>query len=240
MGKPSEHIASIVNDLKASPHKPRDVYTVVCRQVDVLKAVLAGQPSFGKQAENRKYAEDVASLVKKLLQKIEGAPEGTQRTLLAVGAHSYLPAMPRALEIAVSGTVERYKVHLLTALKDLRNGCAIILDPKNKKVFGDYHTVDRTKLFCAATGFELMVGLEAGKLTNGKTFRSITNSLYEIVAPKEAEAWRRDHEGDLDLRAPCQTVLSDWRKDPAYLQEHTEILKLAFAGMIAKKSGSSM
>jgi hypothetical protein len=230
--KAQELVASIVDNLKASPHGRSDVDRIVAWQVDVLKRVIVAEPSFGWQAENLKYANDVKSLAHKLQRKLEGAPAGTRRTLLAFGAYASLPQMPDPVEIASSDTTERYGGTLLTALHDLQMGCSTILDPKNKNKIGDYHTLDRTKHFCAATGFELMVGLEAGQPTNGDPFRSITNSLYEIVVP--------DAKSDLDLRTQCEKVLSNWRKDPAYLKRHIEALKQAFAGMIAQKSTSSM
>jgi hypothetical protein len=148
--------------------------------------------------------------------------------------------MPVQEEVVASGIGDRYGNVLLMALQDLQNGCAIILDSRYKNKVGDYHTLDKTKLFCAAEAFNLMVGLDAGRPANGNPFQSITNSLFEIVAPAEAKAWRSDHKDPPDLRTQCARVLANWRKDPAYLRSHTEELKLAFAGMIAQKSVLSM
>jgi hypothetical protein len=239
MTSPNDLITSIVHDLRASPHQRSDISSIVHGQVEVLKTILSGQPSFGWAAENLEYAKKVRSLSQKLQRTLDGAPDGTRLTLLAFGAYSSRPEMPHPEEIVASNAVEIYRSVLLTALQDLQKGCATILDPKNKNKIGDYHTLDRTKHFCAATGFELIIGLEAGQPTNGDPFRSITNSLYEIVAPAEVKAWRSNH-GEIDLRTQCEKVLTNWHKDPAYLQQHTKILKLAFAGMIAQKFASSM
>jgi hypothetical protein len=237
---PNQLVASIVDHLKASPHPQSDVSSVVRQQVETLKTILTRQPSFGWAAENLEYAKKVRSVSQKLQRTLEGAPDGTRLTLFAFGAYASRSEMPHPEEIVAADTVERYANTLLTALHDLQNGCAKILDPSNRNEIGDYHTFDRTKHFCAAIGFELMVGLDAGQPTSGDPFRSITNNLYEIVAPKEAKARRQNHNDVPDLRTHCEKVLSNWRKDPDYLRQHVEIWKLAFAGMMAQKSASSM
>ena len=241
MAKPAGLIASIVDNLKEkSPHKRSDVDFIVRWQVDLLKRIIAAPPSWGWAADNLEHAKRVGTLARELQRVLEGAPDGTHLTLLTFGAYASRPQMPDPEEVAASNVVDRFWNLLKAALQDLQKGCAVILDPKNKNRIGDYHTLDRTKHFCAASGFELMVGLEAGQPTNGDPFRSIANSLFEIVAPKEIEARRRKHKDDVDLRTQCQKVLSNWRKNPANLQRHAEELKRTFAGMIAQKSHSSL
>jgi hypothetical protein len=239
MTKPDDLMAAIVDGLTGSPYKRHDRNLIVQSQVRDLECVIAGEPSWGRQAENLDYAKRVRSLAQKLQRTLEGAPVGTRRVLLAFGANSSRPQMPDPVEVAASDTPKRFGKLLLTTLQDLQNGCAVLLDPKNKNKIGDYHTLDRTKHFCAATGYELMIGLEAGQPTNGDPYRFITNSLFEIVAPKEAREWRKRHKERADLRSQCEKVLSHWRDDPAK-QRHTEWLRRSFAEMITQKSKSSM
>ena len=234
MAKESALIESIVNNLKSGSHSQNDVGLIVRWQIDALRVVIARQPSFGMQAENKNYGSAIEPLVRNVLRKIKGMPEGTRRALLVFSAYSgqQLPR-PENLDFDL---IARYERAVLSALEALQKGSATI---KNNKI-GGYHTLDRTKHFCAATGFELIVGLEAGEPTNGDPFRFITNSLFEIVVPEEVREWRRLYKERPDLRSQCEKVLTNWRSDPAHKQLHSEGLRRGFAEMIAQKSASSM
>lgn len=229
-----ELIASIVDNLKLSPHSRSDIAIIVTWQVDVLQAVIAGEPSFGRQAENNEYGSEIDPLVRRLKRKLAGMPDGTRRALLVFSAYAgqQIPR-PENLDFAL---IERYERAVMSALDALEAGCAVLTNNR----IGDYHTLDRTKHFCAATGFDLMVGLQAGQPTNGDPFRIITNLLFEIVAPDEVHDWRRRYKKDPDLRSHCEKVLSNWRNDQPYLKGHTDWLRSGFAEMIGQKSASSM
>jgi hypothetical protein len=226
--------AVIVDSIKSCPYSRRDVDRIVRSQVDVLIAVLANEPSFGRQAENKRHGGEIEQIARQLQRKFKGMPEGTLRALSVLSAYSGQPLPPAdKVDFAM---VERYEVLLLSTLKALEAGAHAMRENK----IGDYHTLDRKKHFCAATGFELLVGLKANRPTNGDPFRLITNSLFEIVAPDEVRDWQRRHKERPDLRAQCEKVLANWLSDPAHLDSHTERLRLEFAGMIGQKSSLSL
>jgi hypothetical protein len=228
------HIDLIVDSIKSSPYSRSDIDRVVRSQVDVLAAVLSNEPSFGRQAENKNHGSEIEKLAHQLQRKFKAMPEGTLRALSVFSAYAGLPMPPaEAVDFAM---VERYELLLRSTLEALETGARAIKESK----IGDYHTLDRTKHFCAATGFEILAGLKADEPTNGDPFRFIANSLFEIVAPDEVQDWHRRYKERPDLRSQCEKVLSNWRKEPELLGRHSEHLRRNFAEMIAQKSASSM
>jgi len=221
--------AAVIDCLRMSCAHPRDaVATIVHYEINSLESVISDEPSFGRQSENKNYGKEIKGLTQKLLRKIEGAPIGTRRSLSVFSAYSGLQ-LPRPEQLDWE-LIERYEETLRSSLQALREGASKMQEHR----IGDYHTLDRTKHFCAANAFDLIVGLEAGEPTNGDPFRFISNTLYEIVAPDESRKWRKDHEGEPpDLRSQCEKILGNWRRDPAHVQRHAERLKRSFAGMIA-------
>lgn len=230
MSKPAALIKEVVDSLGSSRYSASEIELIVHWQIDQLKVVLENAPSFGEQAVNKQYARDIGKLAAKLQKKIEGAPAGTHLALLVFAAYPPSHLQITGPENLDYDAVERWGGMVAEVLRKLQAGCAEIADNR----IGDYHTLDRSKHFCAAQAFELMIGLEAGEPTHGDPFRFITNSLYEIVAPEEVRQWHKDHNGENpDLRAQCEKVLANWRSDPAGLQRHSEWLRRSFSGMIA-------
>jgi hypothetical protein len=226
--------ALIVDSIKSSPYSRADVDVIVRSQVDILVAVLGNEPSFGRQAENKQHGGEIEQLARQLQRKFKAMPEGTLRALSVFSAYSGLPT-PRAENIDFA-MVERFERLLRSALESLEAGAHAIKESK----IGDYHTLDRTKHFCARTAFEILVGLKADEPTNGDPFRLIANSLFEIVAPDEVRDWQRRYKERPDLRSQCEKVISNWRNDPDYLRRHSEHLRHCFAEMIAQKSTLSL
>ncbi len=227
-------IELIVDSIKGSPRSWSEVDLIVRRQIEDLKSVLAAPPAWGKQADNKQYGDEIGKLVRTILKKLDGMPEGSLRALSAFSAYAR-ETMPRAENLDLD-RIELYERVLRSALEDLALGANAV---KQYKI-GDYHTLDRTKHFCAATAYEILIGLEAEEPTSGDPFRFIANSLFQIVAPDEVRAWRRAHKEDPDLRSQCEKVLSNWRSQPDLDRQHRAFLSNAFAGMIAQKTASSM
>jgi hypothetical protein len=230
-------IASIVDSIKSSPHCRADIERIVEWQAKDLSSLLAREPSFGRQAENRQYGADVEKLARELQRKIKAMPEGSWRLISTVSSYAYFDRpIPSNQASTDFGMVDRFETALKSVLEALEVGSRVTKESKG----GDYHTLDRAKHFCACTGFEILIGLEADEPTNGDPYRHVANLLYEIVAPDEARDWRKRKNERPDLRAQCEKVIAQWRSDPALLERHRQFLRLSFAGMIAQKSASSM
>jgi hypothetical protein len=237
VSKREELIASIVDSIKSSPHSRSDIESIVGWQADVLATLLTRQPSFGRQAENKQYGVEVEKLARQLQRKIKTMPEGSWRLISTVSSYAYfdrpLPSNQASTDFDM---VHRFENALESVLKALEVGSRVTKESKA----GDYHRLDRTKHFCACTGFEILIGLGADEPTNGDPYRHITNLMYEIVAPDEAQEWRKRFKKDPDLRSQCEKVISEWRSDAGGFEQHRQFLKHSFAGMIAQKSASSM
>lgn len=237
MSKREDLIASIVDSIKSSPHCRSDIESIVGWQADVLATLLTRQPSFGRQAENREHAADIEKLARQLQRKMKTMPEGSWRLISTVSSYAYFDQpIPSKQDQTNFDMVERFETALSSALQALEVGSRLTRESKA----GDYHTLDRTKHFCACTGFEILIGLEADEPTNGDPYRHVTNLMYEIVAPDEAREWRKRFKKDPDLRTQCEKVIAEWRSHPANLEKHRQFLKLSFAGMMTQKTASSM
>jgi hypothetical protein len=219
---------AIVDSLKSSPRSKHDVDLIVRWQIDVLRKVIKGATAFGERADNKRYGREIEALARELVQKLDVMPSGTHQALVASSTYSGLPtsAWPYP-EDADWEAIQRYSEGLRAHLVALQAGAAAI---KAHKV-GYYHTIDKTKRFCAGSAFDLMIGLEAGVPTHGDPLRFIANSLFQIITPGDE---------DRDLRGQCDDILARWRKYPDRLQKHTKQLRHDFSQMIAEKSDSSV
>ena len=147
---------------------------------------------------------------------------GTGRSLFTFAFYGRkVPRPERVNHVAV----EKYRKEFLARLKQIQTGCTIV----SEEPIGDYHTVDVTKVLCAGAAFSLMIGLGAGRPTNGDPLREIANLLFEAVAPDRVNEWREHHRGEVpDLRRQCQEVLKHQRgRSKADLErERTRLLRL--------------
>jgi hypothetical protein len=212
----------IVGNLKASPRSRHDVDLIVRAVIDdlngVLKNALAGEPSLGVQAVNKRYGREVEALTRSLLKKLYALPEGTLRALMSLSAYSgqSIPKWPENWDWEM---IKRYSEVMRSHLVALQAGATTIRSEK----IGYYHNVGYTKRFCAGAAFDLMTGLEAGTPTQGDPLLLIANTLFEIVTGKER-----------DLRGQCEDVLAHWRDNPDRLRENAERLRHDFTRMIAE------
>ena len=216
-----DFVPAIADALQASPFSRSEVEQAARRQIDVLREWLQERP-FGGRADNKQYAKEVESLARQLQQKLEGAPEGTRRILFTFAFYGRKVPRPENVNHVA---VEKYRKECLARLKRIRTGCAVI----SAEPVGDYHTVDVTKGLCAGAAFSLMIGVDAGRPTNGDPLRVIANLLFEAVAPDRVEEWREHHRGEApDLRRQCQEVLKHQRgRSKADLEhEREELLRL--------------
>ncbi len=227
-----ELVATIVDHLKSKTYSPSQVQKAVRYQISITQEA-AGGTLFGWQAENKDYAKDVSSLAHELQQKLEGSPDGTSRSLFLFALYRQTVPHPDDVDYVA---VELYRMAFLSKLKELQAGCALI----SAENIGDYHRVDVPKRLCAGAACSLMIGLDAGKPTNGDPFRVITNLLYEIVAPEHVAEWRRRYAQDAefrqrhgetpDLRGQCGEVLKAYsRRSQADIGREREGLRLLWA-----------
>jgi hypothetical protein len=214
---PEEIIPTILDHLESEAYSKCQCEKALRYQIGILQEQ-GPNPAFGWQAQNVEYAGEVASLARQLQQKLEGAPEGTARSLFLFALYHRQPMRPQDVDYEA---VELYRAAFVSKLKEMQAGCAIIREHKP----GDYHTTDTTKRLCAGASFSLMVALKVKQrpTNNGNgPFRIITNSLYEIIA-QQGEQQREAS----DLRQQCQDVLHSWRRRPKdHLEQECEGLRL--------------
>jgi hypothetical protein len=180
MRAPSEHtkveeiIPTILDHLKSETYSRGQCEQALRYQIGILQEFLQEQGSstaFGWQAQNDEYAEEVASLSRRLQQKLEGAPEGTARSLFLFALYHRESIQPDDVDYEA---VELYRAAFISRLKEMQAGCAIIREHKP----GDYHTADPTKRLCAGAAFSLMTGLKVKQRPTNSgegPFRIITN-----------------------------------------------------------------
>jgi hypothetical protein len=233
MRAPSEHtkveeiIPTILDHLKSETYSRGQCEEALRYQIGILQEFLQEEGSsttaFGWQAQNDEYAKEVATLARRLQQKLEGAPKGTGRSLFMFALYHREPFQPKDVDYVA---VEAYRAAFISRLKEMQAGCAIIREHKP----GDYHRVDTIKRLCAEAAFSLMAGLKVKerRTNNGDgPFRIITNSLFEIIAPPAVVEWREHHKEAPDLRQQCQDVLQSWRRRPtADLDRECEVARL--------------
>jgi hypothetical protein len=217
-----EIIPTILDHLKSETYSRGQCEKALRYQIGILQEQ-GPTPAFGWQAQNVDYAKEVASLARRLQQKLEGAPEGTGRSLFLFALYHRKSIQPQDVDY---NAVELYRTAFISRLKEMQAGSAIIREQRP----GDYHTTDTTKHLCAGAAFSLMAGLRVKqRLTNNGNgpFRIITNSLYEIIAPSAVAEWRERHPEVPNLRQQCQDVLQSWRRRPkADLDRECEGLRL--------------
>jgi hypothetical protein len=222
-------VPTIADHLQSNRYSRSQVEAVVRRQFDSLLTVIKSSPLFGIKAENREYADAIALLARKLQQKIEGAPEGTDTALFVAALYSrhLQDIRPEDINWHALG---RYRKLFFSGLKAMQQGCAIVANPKNN--MGDYHTPDRTKRHCASSAFELMVGLEAGRpASSGENspLRIIANTFFEAVSPERVAERIELHRKKPDLRTQCEDVLKHWRARPeADLEQLCQVCRMTW------------
>src|SRR4029077_5973619 len=96
---------------------------------------IAEPPIFGKQAENKQYAQEIDALSGDLLQKLEGMPKGSANSLFILASRRV--PLKWSLHDPYSPAVKHFRQTLLAGLESLRGACSDITAPEN--VVGDHH-----------------------------------------------------------------------------------------------------
>src|ERR1035437_8690542 len=99
-----EIILTILDHLKSETYSRGQCENALRYQIGILQEQ-GPTPVFGWQAQNKGYAEEVASLARRLQQKLEGAPEGTSRSLFLFALHHRKPIQPKDVDYEA---VEQY------------------------------------------------------------------------------------------------------------------------------------
>jgi hypothetical protein len=142
VSKREDLISSIVDSIKSTPHCRFDIELIVTSEIDSLAAVLAREPSFGRQAENKKYADEIEHLARQMLLKLKTASEGSVRLLSVLNAYSG-SILPQAKNIDF-GLVRRFEHMLGSVLESFETGAGAIKDNR----LGDYTCDDGAARSC--------------------------------------------------------------------------------------------
>ena len=217
VGKPqkieaSDFVAVIADHLISRRFSRAQVEAAVRKEItDLASLFVDKEPFLGWRAENQEHAKEIAKILRKLQQKLNGAPKGTQMALFAFGRYGNEIARPQDMDWE---EVARYKIRFFFYLESMGRSCSII----GKNPIGTYHTADQEKQRCATSALLLMMGLNAGEpasSSENSPLRLIANALFETACHERAAEWRGAHKGEsADLRRQCGEALADWRKRP--------------------------
>lgn len=230
-------IAAIARRLRSKVYSSSEVRTVVRFELEHnLPQQLApptpwcsGSYPYGRQADNRQYADDIKGLVKQLVQKIEAAPAGTRNALLILASRTEPEKW--SLHDPNSPAARAFRQRLLKGLADLQRACDDILDERN--TIGEHHNRDRAKDLCAGCALDLIVGLEVGKPTNSPV-RDIADDLFLAISPTTKSP---------NLRRHCEAAIETWLKmsEPARSEHIDQVwADWELTRMVARKPASSV